>query len=69
MVVEPLSNYLTLCRVKDTQRHNEVRDVLGDLAALVWNQVIKEPVVREANTLSHTPALWADLSIRGVWIP
>ena len=52
-----------------TQRHNEVRDVFWDLAALVWNQVIKEPVVREASTLSHTPALVADLSIRGVWIP
>lgn len=26
-------------------------------------------MVREANILSHTPALVANLSIRGVWIP
>ena len=52
-----------------TQRHNEVRDAFGELAALAWNQVVKEPVVREANSLSHTPALVADLSVRGVWIP
>ena len=26
-------------------------------------------MVREASTLSHTPALVADISIRGVWIP
>ena len=27
-------------------RHNEIR---GDMAAQVWSQVIKEPVVREAD--------------------
>ena len=30
------------------RRHNEIRDCLGDMAALVWPQVIWEPVVREA---------------------
>ena len=29
------------------QRHNEIRDAFGDFAALVWNQVKKEPVVKE----------------------
>ena len=29
------------------RRHNEVCDVFGDLAALVWNQVVKEPVVSD----------------------
>jgi hypothetical protein len=52
-----------------TQRHNEVRDTFGDLASLAWGQVIKEPIVRDANNSSDTPALVADLSIRGVWIP
>ena len=50
-----------------TQRHNEVCDAFRDLAALAGNQVVKEPVVREANSLSHSPALIADLSVRGVW--
>jgi hypothetical protein len=52
-----------------TQRYNEVRDVVGDLASIVWDQVLKEPVVREVNTSTKSPALVADLSVRGVWIP
>ena len=48
-----------------TQRHNEVRDAIGDLAALAWGQVTKEPVVREGD--NNTPALIADLAVRGVW--
>lgn len=49
------------------QRHNEIRDTLGDLAALAWGQVHREPIVREAD--SNSPALIADLAIRGVWTP
>ena len=30
------------------QRHNEIRDCIGDMAAQVWSQVTKKPVVREA---------------------
>ena len=52
-----------------TQRHNEVRDAFGDLASLAWHQVVKEPVVREATRSPVTPALVADLSVRGVWTP
>uniref|UniRef100_A0A1X7SKP0 Reverse transcriptase domain-containing protein n=1 Tax=Amphimedon queenslandica TaxID=400682 RepID=A0A1X7SKP0_AMPQE len=48
-----------------TQRHNEVRDAIGDLAALAWGQVTKEPIVREGD--NNTPALIADLAVRGVW--
>ena len=51
-----------------TQRHNEVRDAFGDLSSLAWNQVIKEPVVRESSALFDSPALVADLSVRGVWV-
>ena len=31
-----------------TQRHNEVRDALGDIAALTYKEVVREPLVREA---------------------
>jgi hypothetical protein len=51
------------------QRHNEIRDAVGDLAALAWTQVHREPVVREANEVNGIPALVADLGIRGVWEP
>ena len=40
-----------------TQRHNEVCDAFGDLAALAWSQVTCEPIVREACTLSKTRVL------------
>ena len=29
-----------------TQRYNEVRDALGDIAALAYKEVTREPVVR-----------------------
>ena len=47
-----------------TQRHNEVRDLLYDLSALVWNQTIKEPIVWEADSAHET--LIGDISARGV---
>ena len=52
-----------------TQRHNEVRDAFGDLAALAWLQVTHEPVVCEACTSSNTAASEVDFLVRGVWIP
>ena len=52
---------------KGGQRHNEVRDALGDLAALAYKDVIREPVVCEGN--AEVSALVADLGIRGVWLP
>ena len=51
------------------RRHNEIRDAFGDLASLVWNQVRREPVVKESDIENETPALIADLAIRGVWLP
>ena len=50
-----------------TQRHNEVRDALGDLAALAYKEVVREPIVCEGS--ENSPALIADLGVRGVWIP
>ena len=49
------------------QRHNEIRDAIGDLAALLWGQVKREPVVTEDCTDGET--LIADLGVRGVWSP
>ena len=49
------------------QHHNEVRDALGDLASLVYKDVIREPIVQEANDACGIPSLVVDLSIRGVW--
>ena len=51
------------------RRHNEIRDCLGDMAALVWPQVIREPVVREDDPASGDPGLRLDLGVRGVWQP
>ena len=52
-----------------TQRHNEIRDVIGDLASLVYKEVVKEPIVQEVNDAEGVPSLIADQSIRSVWQP
>ena len=31
------------------QRHNEIRDALGDLASIAYKEVLLEPVIREPN--------------------
>ena len=46
---------------------NEIRDAIGDLASLVYKEVIREPIVREANDACGIPSLVSDLSTRGVW--
>ena len=51
-----------------TQHHNEVRDVIGNLASAVCKEVV-EPVVQEANDAEGVPSLIADLSITGEWQP
>ena len=52
-----------------TQRHNEIRDALGDLVAMGYKEVLREPIVREADDSAESPALIADLSERGLWQP
>ena len=49
------------------QRHNEIRDCIGDRAAQVWSQVIREPVVREADVSTGDDGLRLNLRIRGAW--
>ena len=44
-----------------------MRDLLYDLSAIVWNQTVKEPVIREAT--SDQVSLIGDISARGVWQP
>ena len=39
------------------------------MASLAWNQVRREPVVKESDIENETPTLVADLAIRGVWLP
>ena len=52
------------------QHHKEVcNNTIGHLAYFVWNRVIREPIVREANSEAGTPALVADLAVHGVWTP
>ena len=48
-----------------TQHHNEVRDALGDLAAIIYKDIVREPIVQEADDANGRPPLIADLSIQG----
>ena len=50
-----------------TQHHNEIRDALGDLAAFGYWEFVHKPVVCDG--IGDSPALIADLGIKGVWIP
>ena len=49
-----------------TQKHNEIRDLLGDLSCLAWTYT-KKTVIREHS--ENQKALRSDLLIRGVWSP
>ena len=51
------------------QQHNEIRDAVGDLAAMVWGQVRREPIVSDAVVDPSGETLIADLSVQGVWLP
>ena len=48
------------------QWHNEI---MGDLASIAYKEVIREPVVREADDKNNVPALIADLGVHGCWHP
>lgn len=50
-----------------TLRHNEIRDTVGDMVSLVWNDVRKEVVVKDYDPDKDEPALIADLYARGVY--
>ena len=50
-----------------TRHHNEVQDALGDLASLLYKDVVREPVVCERE--GDGVAMIADLGVSGVWQP
>ena len=49
------------------RRHNEIRDALGDVCALVFPEVVREPVVKDVD--DGFGSLVADLGVRGLWQP
>ena len=51
------------------QRHNEIRNAIGDLAAMVWGQVRREPIVSDSTIEPVGETLVVDLSVRSVWLP
>ena len=51
------------------ERHNEIRDMVGQLAAMAYAHVSREPVVREAGEQGNQSGLVCDLAVRGVWQP
>ena len=64
-------NHFLICKKGGliTQRHNEIRDAVGDLVALVWGPVKREPIVKDAQDDDSGEVLIADLCVRGVWLP
>ena len=64
-VVIPVSN----CRHGGlvTRHHNEVWDVLGDLASPAYKDAVKEPIVCECE--GDGMALIADFGVKGMWQP
>ena len=53
--------------VKRVRRHNELRDAIRDLAALVWRYVHHELIIQDSS--NEHDVLVADLGICGVWQP
>ena len=50
------------------RRHNEVRDALGEMMAMAFGQqIVKEPIVKEADPECGEGGLVADLAVRGLW--
>ena len=49
-----------------TLRHDKVRDALGDIAAMAYRGVTREPIVQEADNSQSIPALVADLRVGGM---
>uniref|UniRef100_A0A1X7SXQ2 Reverse transcriptase domain-containing protein n=1 Tax=Amphimedon queenslandica TaxID=400682 RepID=A0A1X7SXQ2_AMPQE len=59
------SNIFTTSHALDCKKGGLIRDVLYDMSSLAWSQVIKEPVVKEAQ--NGLDGLIGDISVRGVW--
>ena len=51
------------------QRHNKVRDTLGDSATMAYRGVLRELIVKEAGLDGNVLMLIADLGVCGLWQP
>ena len=51
------------------EQHNEIRDMVGQLASMAYVHVTREPVVRESREHGDGRGLVCDLAVRGVWQP
>ena len=52
------------------RRHDEVRDVIGDLCSAAWgNNAVKREVVLREEEPGGAPGVRTDLVVRGVWEP
>ena len=50
-----------------TKRQNEIKDAMGDIAAMAYSEALKEPIMRDRDDKNDIPALVADLGVRGMW--
>lgn len=51
-----------------TQCHNGIRDVHGDLVVVSYKEVLREPIVGEADNSAESPTLIADLVCKDVCV-
>ena len=47
------------------QKHNKIKHAAGDLAAMVWGQVLCEPIIFDAGIDPSSETLVVDLSVWG----
>ena len=47
------------------QQHSKIKDTVGDLAAMVWGQVLCEPIVFDTGIDPSGEIITVDLSVRG----
>ena len=47
------------------QQQNKIKDTVGDLAAMVWGQVLCEPIIFDVGIDPSSETLVVDLSVRG----
>ena len=47
------------------QQHRKIRGAVGDLAAMVWGQVLCEPIVFDTGIDPSGEIITVDLSVRG----
>ena len=51
------------------QRHSEVCDVISDHSTMAWNQLDKEPVIRDSSDSGSNDNLRVEVAVKDVWLP